>query len=585
MSFVLRIGATALALLLISFDVRASCIEDPRPVQLDAGTIRIKSYSCGITAGSSSGVRVEFHRLSSAVASVVAQGRSSKMLDRALGKFRIARNEVIANYLALQREFGTTYTLGENNPVQLTVETAGQGGSATPGDSISGDSISLLVSGGRSNYPAFDEIASLRRAVIPNNLKFYYAGSLATRAKRYYWRGFSNDDLSKYLTNLTSYNKMMGLPPASTTYIPEDLKLARHLAGSDWPSDFVLLIGHYVTPEDTQQMCGGEPGWSFEYWTRPIIMEVMLVENTSSAPIRLNGMVGRRVAENRLHALNTSPGPAHDQQPIGPLSENLMPGEKLIVPTKIVLPAQLFPAREWENTNDIYRRIGANQFTGNTTGHAVPSLKNYAFGPELVVSGIVVDGQRIDFSQRSANFFDITISSLEGSCPYLLLWNSSQEKWHEHGKVLHKAQGSAKEETETLTLSGFVSRFRFEEREPEIAHIDFAGLSIALKNGTTIELVSNNQALSARDGNYLSLAWGQALEFGFQLPDGVEPVEVIESRLNLAGYYDRYPSPSALTLEDIVSRRDAGAARLSKSRSFCPLPILPIANTRPARGP
>lgn len=578
MSFCARIGAAALALLLISFDVNASCIEDARTVQLNADTVRIKSYSCS-AAGSSSRVKVEFHRLSNSVASLVAEGRSSTMLDRALGTFRLVRNDVIATYAMLLRQFGIIHNLGDQVQVTLRVETAGRGGNAAPADSISGESVAILYSGSRGSYPAFDEIVSLRGAVIPNNIKFYYSGSLANRVTRYYWRALSNDDFVKYFGRLTSYNKMLGYASPSPTFIPNDLKLARYLAGTDWPTDFVLLIGRYVTTSDAAQICGGEAGWAFEYWTRPIMMEVVLVENTSGVPIRLDGLIGRKAPESGLHILNTSPQQARDLRPFGQLSENLSPGEKVLIPTKIVLSAQPFSAREWENTNEIYRSIGANQSTGNTTGHAVPSLKNYAYGSELIVTGITVDGQRIDFSQRSANFFNITISSLEGSCPYLLSWKSSRERWLEHGKALHRAQGSAQQETETWNLSGFVPRFRLEEREPEVAYIDFAGLAVALRDGSVIELVSNDRALSARDQDYVRLAWGDAIEFDFQLPDGITPSDVLESRLSLTGYYDRYPRLSKL-VQDQAPPNLPGLARPGKPRPLCALPILPIANNR-----
>ena len=70
-----------------------------------------------------------------------------------------------------------------------------------------------------------------------------------------------------------------------------------------------------------------------------------------------------------------------------------------------------------------------------------------------------------------------------GSCPHLLSWDNRRRDWTQRGKVLHEANDASREQTQTIVLPGFVSRFRLEEREPEVATIDDAKIALRLKNG------------------------------------------------------------------------------------------------------
>jgi hypothetical protein len=154
----------------------------------------------------------------------------------------------------------------------------------------------------------------------------------------------------------------------------------------------------------------------------------------------------------------------------------------------------------------------------------------------------MVDGKRVALAPADSNDLDLTISSGSGSCPYLLSWEADARDWAEHGKVLHKGKGKELEYSETGKFEGFRARFRLEEREPEIAYIDQAELAISLTNGETLVLKPDNNKLAASDSDYAKLYWGDAIEFSFALPEAVAAEEVVESRLTLTGYYERYSS-------------------------------------------
>ena len=198
------------------------------------------------------------------------------------------------------------------------------------------------------------------------------------------------------------------------------------------------------------------------------------------------------------------------------------------------------------------------------------------------VNGLTANGARIQFDQPSTNVVNLTAASANGSCPYLISW-SEEEGWIEHGKVLHKGNGKPQEYTDVFTFEGFRSRFKLEEREPEVAFIDHAALRIALTSGETMVLAPDDTNLRADDGEYMKLYWGDVAEFVFKLPDGVEHGEILESQLTLTGYYERYsaimaaisePSGKLRNVSMLQSRRKVAAFCEIPGRSRQPLSLL-----------
>jgi hypothetical protein len=170
---------------------------------------------------------------------------------------------------------------------------------------------------------------------------------------------------------------------------------------------------------------------------------------------------------------------------------------------------------------------------------------NYAFGPEYVVRGIVVNDQSVIFDQRSSNYTKLSLLSEEGSCPFL---QSRRQDgiWIEHGKILHLGLGEEKEYVETIDFEGLRTKFRIDEREPETAYIDQVALDFELDDGTRYKLEPQNWQLKESDGIRLALSWGNVLEFDFLLPERVNANNVESSRLSVRGFYTRYPPVAEL---------------------------------------
>jgi hypothetical protein len=102
---------------------------------------------------------------------------------------------------------------------------------------------------------------------------------------------------------------------------------------------------------------------------------------------------------------------------------------------------------------------------------------------------------------------------------------------------LHQAPNREQQYTEGRVFPGFKSRFRIEEREPEIAFIDQMELVVLLTDSKTIQLQPDHPKLAARDGDYVRLLWGDKIEVEFALPDGVAEDDVKETHLRVTGYY------------------------------------------------
>jgi hypothetical protein len=229
-----------------------------------------------------------------------------------------------------------------------------------------------------------------------------------------------------------------------------------------------------------------------------------------------------------------------------------------------------------QTSNQFYQRVGAKGFSGNVAAFRAPGFRNYVYGPEVAIGGVAVNGNRVDLVNRSANFIELTLSSEIGSCPYLLSHDRREGGWIEHGKVLDKAPDKSREYTEVKVFSGLRARFRLEEREPELAFIDQAELVLVLNDGDTHLLEPDQAKLAARDGDYVRLFWGDAVEFEFALPHGVAEEQVKESQIRVTGYYLRYEDLMVDTTEPRGStgglRRASIPAAATANGPICPAP-------------
>jgi hypothetical protein len=567
----------------------ADCTEAIRSVRFgEENAIGLRTYLCRPDGQSSNAqVRVEFHRISDVMASVLFNRMGSEVAAKTIGEADVIENEVFKTFMDLLKRFGTTndreslsFSLDGPNgtKIEYITDTAQPSDFKTLGYRYAGSE--------RPFFPAVPEFNAARAKAFPANTSYFYRGVCrnafaqcaigAQRVVTNLWRGLTISDIENYPASVRSFNKLLqktiGRAPTSDErveeVVPSWLSMARYVGGDRLPDDFVILIGDNENDgdcSDQSPVSGPSIGaWDFGYWPRKLIVETLLVENTSKEKIAVSALLGNLISEPGLRAVKA---PSSSMDKIA-LPYVLEPGKKILIPTKVLFGADDRFYKDMADLRrtsaDIQRRVGTNGFSGQSK-HEVPSLKTYAFGPEISVNGLVIDGDTVSFrGRRSSSWADLYSASDELSCPFLLSWDG--EAWVDHGKILETAQGRSGERSDARIFPGLRNQFRFEEREPELAHIDKAELKILLRSGAVRTLQPSNNLLTARDGAPLELFAGQRVELTFPLPEGISEDEVVTSEIVVTGYYDRYSTllaqrskgellPTSLSPEGLPIRR------------------------------
>jgi Trypsin-like peptidase domain len=100
-----------------------------------------------------------------------------------------------------------------------------------------------------------------------------------------------------------------------------------------------------------------------------------------------------------------------------------------------------------------------------------------------------------------------------GSCPYLMIYDSQKGYWIDLGNVMVGRQDKSSKDYETYSLGDHPSKFRIEEREPEITYIN--SISIVYTDSKTNqeqEIKSNIPELRHLDDKYITLNQNDHLE-------------------------------------------------------------------------
>lgn len=238
-------------------------------------------------------------------------------------------------------------------------------------------------------YPAVAEITALRSGTIPDDLHYFYEvrcssddrlpdGDCKPTAKIFpkFWRGLTAADVTKYTDNLKAYNVMLRQseksPMTVSAGIPAELKLAQYLAGSDWPADFIMMIG-----DDQDEECAGDAlsdGWRFNYWTRAATFDAVIIENLSAKPVAIGEIFGGRSQDTKLRLAATAPG----TEAIGNLAATLARGDKILVPTRIGFAAKDGVGQSVGNEDDSRREFekhGTGRFKGAAKGYGLPTCR------------------------------------------------------------------------------------------------------------------------------------------------------------------------------------------------------------------
>lgn len=599
----LSIGLSPFIFFAAASVARADCVAEIRQVVLDKTiSVPLKSYRCKTGADQNAPqIRIEFHRLSDLAASLMISNTSSTMLTKTFGAIKVVENDVSKTYGDLLKQFGTTYEVVKEQgevSTRLSINAAAQKEEdrLSAEDTIGSVKVRhFMETTDGPDYPAADEIAALRKKTIPDGLNYYYSIDSwfcqdhsdfvckkigKTSFEMVFWRSMRADDVTNYSRNVRAYNSQLmqvrkdraaaKADSFSADNFPKYFSLMKYLAGESWPEDLMIMTGQHETVAcgDTGRDLPGLSGWKFSVPIRGAAMDAMVIENTSQQPVSIGALFGSRSATGALRVAADAPQALPDTDSVGALSQTLTPGQRLFVPVQVVflapteLSADLKKAEK--SSADARTRFGLNGFSGRSDALRIPKINDYAYGPSISVRGLELNSSRINFEKAPApNFVDLTVTSEVGSCPYLLSRSGNDHEWISHGKILHKAPSRDREYTETATFKGIRTRFRIEEREPEVAYIKDIRLAVRLQDGAELTLQPSITRAGAPAAYPLELLWGDAVDIDFILPDGVASERVADSRFSVTGYYERYASPgfeAALSRPDALEKRGEGAA-------------------------
>jgi hypothetical protein len=198
-----------------------------------------------------------------------------------------------------------------------------------------------------------------------------------------------------------------------------------------------------------------------------------------------------------------------------------------------------------EITKTIMNKILINEnFVSNSS--SIESLlsqipKRYAVGSILNINSIKFDGYNLPISPPN-NDPHIYISQLflEGSCPFLMVYNAQENYWSEIGTVLTDKNQKKLQREEIHNLGNNISQIRIEERESEITYID--ALSILYTDPQTYEIhevLHSIPQLKKADEFYFILRTGEYLDVNLK---NIVPVNAINIKLKINGYYENIPA-------------------------------------------
>jgi hypothetical protein len=530
----------------------------------------VKGYSCSLGPNvADAKLSVEFYSFSPLASAMLAGGgERSKLLTKMIGAAKIVDNDVLKAYADLTDRFGEWRSLQGYTWLGVRIAEAGQSPPAWGRVSARDDSRSLQVkallldAGGRVLYPNLPDIELLLKRQIPTGMKFYYTRKCDdvscpedSKFQMHFWRPVRSIDVADYRKNLIAFNRSLKFSrdlSMHSEFIDDTeryLKLIKYMAGDLWPDDVLTMKGIFAEDDNCDAPL---KGWNFDFEILPIKLDAVLVRNTSSGAVGIDGIFGKASDHSGLRAAQYNRELTGVRNPLPSVKEQLEPGESLLIPTRIFLPRKESSTPKLdEYAHGIFSKVGANGFKGTAADFDVYRQSSYAYGPEIEIGAIGVAGRRLDLKEQPVNFADMTYGIVARSCPYLLVWDEKVGGWVSYGKILDSAPGRDREYTETRTFAGFPGRIRIEEREPEVAIIDQVELIVSLKGGANITLKSPIPALSERDNQSIRLYWGEDVELEFNLPGGVAKDDVVSTQVAVTGYYMRY---AVLSSEEDVDR-------------------------------
>ncbi len=585
------VGASLAATLIPQPAMAGSCLSDIRETKIDdTQSVRLRELRCRADRDPAVSIGVQFQRLDEIAAGVLLNNGKAPWFDRLYGKTRVLENEVLQEYRNLITKFGMAQRVKDGETeggLGLAVSGTEQPEFKGPARGAKKGAPKVIQSSvlpRLNDVPLVDELLHILNAPTwPATLNFHYPDNpIEGVAEKdlfqglQVWRYLTMADLDAYDARLARLNGMLKKSPTRTRGNPKAVQLAKYLTAAGWPEPF-LKAGTAIGADGCYALN------FFVSWPN-FSVTIALVQNHSNRPVTLARLMGGTSGGIQLRELMKSRSTPASSTGLATPEQILQPGEGLIIPLQLTFShgdadsdeptdtkeALAYKAEARKNQDALYQRVLSGKPGTSVTllintdiktnlkrgkapdsyeirktresfkPHAEPVYKNFAFGPEWSLTGLDIGGERIDFTKSDPNFVALTIGDGAGSCPILYTWSEADQRYERFGKIIHKAQTQANKQTQTIGFDGWVSRFLIEEEELEVARLDQARAVIRLADGTLHDLTPESGGLARIDGHSLDIHAGEQVEIVFRLPADFKPDDVIETRLVVHGYYDRY---------------------------------------------
>ena len=277
---------------------------------------------------------------------------------------------------------------------------------------------------GSDHYPAADEIAALRKKTIPDGVAFIYSATCLEngepvspiRIARSTIQALSRRPSStpcvvtisaimqrtskptiahcrsfKSELRARGQRKTLTDDPLRTTDLSQKLKLYKFFAGDGSPDDFVLLFGDVGPSCGDDTIRGIDGSECSRHSGRDIFLDTVSIENTSTRPLNIAGLLGSRMSEPRLRRTDTDTAASSASDLVINIGENLAPGQKLLIQLRIVLApdegTRCTSSVRPKVSKSIFDQARGKRLQRQPLGPRQSKIPDYAFGPEYSVAG------------------------------------------------------------------------------------------------------------------------------------------------------------------------------------------------------
>jgi hypothetical protein len=556
----------------------AACVASTRLIKFADSSVRMKGYSCSTNDTGQAIVEVEFDRFSEAAAGSIIEESPYEDLNVLYQNSRVLHNDVYREARGLFDTYGVKLYDQDCYMVHVTSAEGGSYGGYTGKNVSCRESRTLWY----LTFPDLNDLttkeypeswgAKLIHNSWPSVWKYYYsdcAHSSDLLSCVMLWRYLSQTDLNNYIKDVRANEVKLGAPmvrmgKTSTTqenaFKKEDdryFSLIDRITNGKMPADFLILVDY------SPAKCGCGGGAPDGIHIRNLRMHTALIKNVSNTQIIIDSLNLGKDSSSELRPYYDAQKPvSFDSIPIDPVT--LSPGDTLIIPLRLNFVPSDSVGEAFGNlpaavrTHDLIASA-PGEFITSTCGNSTiqvrksefgaptrPAPRIYSYGPAVTLKGVSIGGEKVDFDRPLSNFFQVVAGSGYGSCPYVYAMDAGERQWARHGKIIDNASSPIKEMTQRLQLPGNVTRFKIAEEELELTFVHKVRLELALGDGRMISIRPRNRLRPESADHYDKIKYGTEREYDFDLPLGINPVDVVKSTLAVTGYYLRYSQAASM---------------------------------------